>query len=338
MGKRIEWVDMAKAIGMIAVVTGHAIHPLVDQHPMMSTAFSAIYWWHMPLFFIISGFFLKPMTRDWTGTWAFIKRRIFPNVRTYLLAGGVLIIISHFLKTQTWQYTLMYFVRLLYGGQTLNHELSIFWYMTVYILTLIVVVAIITWVDSIPAQFFIVFMMYLAGMSYVHMGFFQFKYVPWDADIVLISSLYMLCGYYGFHYYTRLPHKPIVGLAILFVYAVLIVRKYQGVLRFSFYLKAHNIANSFLGAFIPLTLCLGVFILSDYMTQWGWFKWLLPLGWYSGMIMYSHKMIFDVVAKFSILDHWGIQIIAGLIAPILIALVWRYFKRWFNTHRTPSTT
>ncbi|WP_054761948.1 hypothetical protein [Secundilactobacillus collinoides] len=43
---------------MIAVVLGHAIHPLVAD-PKMSTAFSVIYWWHMPLFFIIGGFFLK---------------------------------------------------------------------------------------------------------------------------------------------------------------------------------------------------------------------------------------------------------------------------------------
>lgn len=338
MGKRIEWVDMAKAIGMIAVVSGHAIHPLVDQHPMMSTAFSAIYWWHMPLFFIISGFFLKPVEQGWIGVKTFLKRRIIPNVRTYLLAGGTLIIISHFLLSQTWKYTLFYFVRLVYGGATLNHELSIFWYMTVYILTLIVVITIITWVESIPAQFFITLMMYMSGMTYVHMNFFQFKYVPWDADIVLIASLYMLCGYYGFRYYTRLPHKPLIGLAILFVYAFLIVRKYQGVLRFSFYLKSHTIANSFLGAFIPLTLCLGVFILSDYMTQWGLFKFLLPIGWYSGMIMYSHKMIFDVVAKFGMLDHWWIQIIAGLIAPILIAIAWRYFKRWYGDHRVVSAT
>ncbi|MTV83324.1 acyltransferase family protein [Secundilactobacillus folii] len=338
MGKRIEWVDMAKAIGMIAVVTGHAIHPLVNQHPMMSTAFSAIYWWHMPLFFIISGFFLKPIQQGWQGFKAFLGKRIFPNVRTYLVAGGILILISHFLRAQTWKYTALYFVRLLYGGATLNHELSIFWYMTVYILTLVVVVAIISWVDSIPAQFFIVLMMYMSGMTYVHMHFFQFKYVPWDADIVLIASLYMLCGYYGFRYYSRLPHKPAIALSILLVYAILIVRKYQGVLRFSFYLKSHTIANSFLGAFIPLTLCLGVFILSDYMTRLGWFKFLLPIGWYSGVIMYSHKMFFDVIGKFPTINFWWTEVIFGLIAPIFVAVIWHFIKRWVGNLRQPPAT
>lgn len=333
MGKRIEWVDMAKAIGMIAVVSGHAIHPLVDEHPVMSTAFSAIYWWHMPLFFIISGFFLKPMSQNFKGLWAFIKRRIIPNVRMYLVAGVSLILISHFLKAQTWKYTLFYFVRLLYGGQTLNHELSIFWYMSVYILTLVVVVAIITWVESIPAQFFIVLMMYMSGMTYVHMSFFQFKYVPWDADLVLISSLYMLCGYYGFRYYSRLPHKALVLTAILGVYALLILRKYQGLLRFSFYMKAHNIANSYLSAFIPLTLCLGVFILSDYLTQLGWFSFLMPIGWYSGAIMYSHKMIFDLIGKFGI-QTWWLQVILGILLPIVMAIIWRYMKQWYSSKGT----
>lgn len=326
MGKRIEWVDMAKAIGMIAVVTGHAIHPLVEDSPAMSTMFSAIYWWHMPLFFIVGGFFLRPLEPNWAGVKHFLKRRIIPNVRMYLVAGGLLILASHFILAESWKYTLFYFVRLLYGGRTLNHELSIFWYMTVYIVTLLVVVMIITWVDSVPAQFFIVLMMYMAGMTYTHMSFFQYKYVPWDADIVLVAALYMLCGYYGFKYYPKIPHKALLTAAIVAMYAVLIVRKYQGMLRFSFYFKSHTIANSFLGAFIPLVLSLGVFLLSDFLTSARIFNWLMPLGVYSGAIMYMHKMIFDVVAKVDVFDHWWVQIIFGLTVPILLNILYRQFK------------
>lgn len=305
---------------MIAVVLGHAIHPLVAD-PKMSTLFSVIYWWHMPLFFIIGGFFLKPLTKTWAGFRAFFKKRIVPNLKSYFLAGSILILISHFIRGHSWKYTLFYFVRLVYGGRTLNHDLSIFWFMTVYILTVIVVELIITWVDSVPAQFFIAMTLYMTGMTYKHMEFFQYKYVPWDADIVLLTTLYMLCGYYGFKYYNKIPHKNYFIAATMAIYAILIIYKYRGILRFSLYLKSHNIANSFLGLFIPLIVCFMIFMISDWMMRvGGLFKWLLPFGWYSSAIMYMHKMVLDAVAMVPILNHWEIQWVAGLIIPVQIAM------------------
>ncbi len=38
--KRIEWIDIAKAYGIIAVVFGHAL--------ASGTTTNMIYWWHMP--------------------------------------------------------------------------------------------------------------------------------------------------------------------------------------------------------------------------------------------------------------------------------------------------
>nr|WP_260301170.1 acyltransferase family protein [Schleiferilactobacillus harbinensis] len=51
---RIAWVDIAKAIGILAVVLGHA-------YPHKDALYEVTYWWHMPLFFFIGGFFLKPL-------------------------------------------------------------------------------------------------------------------------------------------------------------------------------------------------------------------------------------------------------------------------------------
>lgn len=49
MNKNIEWVTFLKAFGIISVILGHIASPF--------TAF--IFSWHMPLFFMISGFFIK---------------------------------------------------------------------------------------------------------------------------------------------------------------------------------------------------------------------------------------------------------------------------------------
>ena len=51
MTKRIEWIDIAKGIGIILVVIGH-----ISQIEVLN---DIIYSFHMPLFFIISGYLYK---------------------------------------------------------------------------------------------------------------------------------------------------------------------------------------------------------------------------------------------------------------------------------------
>jgi len=48
--RRTHWVDTLKAFSILAVVVGHIATPLTGP----------IFAWHMPLFFFIAGFFLKP--------------------------------------------------------------------------------------------------------------------------------------------------------------------------------------------------------------------------------------------------------------------------------------
>ena len=51
MSKRIDYMDILKALAIIAVVIGHCDSP----HPL----YNFIYLYHMPLFFFISGYFYK---------------------------------------------------------------------------------------------------------------------------------------------------------------------------------------------------------------------------------------------------------------------------------------
>ena len=49
MQERIIWIDNLRVIGILAVILGHISSPLGNF----------IYSWHMPLFFLLAGFFLK---------------------------------------------------------------------------------------------------------------------------------------------------------------------------------------------------------------------------------------------------------------------------------------
>lgn len=66
MNKRIDTIDILKGITIILVVFGHAVQGIVDSNNLsLNTDFSSIYitkqviyGFHMPVFFIVSGFFL----------------------------------------------------------------------------------------------------------------------------------------------------------------------------------------------------------------------------------------------------------------------------------------
>jgi polysaccharide biosynthesis protein PslL len=48
--QREIWIDVAKGLGIITVVIGHSEIPFAKHY---------FYWFHMPLFFILSGYFLN---------------------------------------------------------------------------------------------------------------------------------------------------------------------------------------------------------------------------------------------------------------------------------------
>lgn len=78
MKERIEYIDVAKGITILLVVVGH-----VESAP--SPLRSLIYSFHMPLFFILSGFFFKK--GDVLGT---IKKMVPSLVIPYFLVGSVM--------------------------------------------------------------------------------------------------------------------------------------------------------------------------------------------------------------------------------------------------------
>ena len=57
MGQRIEWIDGVKALGIILMIFAHC--RIVYAIPYI---FNLIYFFHMPLFFIIAGIFFKPIS------------------------------------------------------------------------------------------------------------------------------------------------------------------------------------------------------------------------------------------------------------------------------------
>ncbi len=88
--KRIEWIDTTKAIGIFLVFYGHYIERMIHMEGGNGIAkfqFGFIYSFHMPMFFILSGFFAKKQSNKIEYAKKLFFQRIIP-----VLFFGVLFI------------------------------------------------------------------------------------------------------------------------------------------------------------------------------------------------------------------------------------------------------
>ncbi|MEM0951539.1 MAG: acyltransferase [Cyanobacteria bacterium P01_H01_bin.74] len=76
---RVAWVDLGKAIGIILVVFGHTWRGLqgaglIENQSLYSAIDAAVYLFHMPLFFLLSGIFFEKSIKKHGVQESFIKR------------------------------------------------------------------------------------------------------------------------------------------------------------------------------------------------------------------------------------------------------------------------
>jgi hypothetical protein len=112
MRERIPWIDIAKGIGIVFVVIGHNL-----THYRIYDINKYIYWFHMPLFFIISGLLHK---QD-AGQRAFIKSRFMHLMIPY---GAFLCL---FLLAGAKDYNSRQTINLFLGGA---YDVGIWWFVT----------------------------------------------------------------------------------------------------------------------------------------------------------------------------------------------------------------
>ncbi|KAA2311714.1 acyltransferase [Pseudooceanicola sediminis] len=97
-GGRIVWLDIGRAIGIVLVVYGHVVRGLFSSHiladPVWRQVDFAIYTFHMPLFFFLSGMNVRP-SREKPGFFARRARAIvLPYLVFSLLQGAVQVVLA----------------------------------------------------------------------------------------------------------------------------------------------------------------------------------------------------------------------------------------------------
>lgn len=104
MTERVDWVDNAKAIGILLVVYGHVARGLFEAGFIANVQLyklvdSIIYSFHMPLFFFLSGLFVvKTLNRKGTKGFVFSKvdTILYPYILWSILQGSVEFVLADY--------------------------------------------------------------------------------------------------------------------------------------------------------------------------------------------------------------------------------------------------
>ena len=313
--KRIEWIDIAKAIGIIAVVFGHAL--------VSGTTSQIIYWWHMPFFFILAGFFLKPISLK--KITAFFNKKIKTDLIIYFMTGIIMILLFGLLHNKDFHYLIDTLPKLLIGGRTLNNYTSTFWFINVYLLSITAVTLLITLVKNRWWQLGIVTAGILVGASYGQVPFQISGYtmLPWNLDGVLIAAFYTYIGYLFFHTNWKWIQKPAAIAGLTSLATLFIVLRLATDFRFKFSMKSHMIEssipqlNGLLIIVVPLVLSFAIMGISVLIAKIPRLTLLPLIGRHTMIIMYLHKAILDICGMANI-NNIVVSSLIAIAVPLMI--------------------
>lgn len=153
--KRVEWIDVAKGVGMILVIMGHCFNKETLLH-------NWIFSFHMPLFFVLSGYCFN--LRKYENAWSLIKEKnqtlIFPFVKFWILGLTVTLIIEEWRSDFSWKQLLID----MYSGYPSSLHITSTWYLIALFMCALVFYIIVKLGEWIKNKYFLWFCIVLSGI------------------------------------------------------------------------------------------------------------------------------------------------------------------------------
>lgn len=195
--ERVQYIDIAKAIAIFLVVLGHP--RAVEDY---GTVERFLYAFHMPLFFMMSGIFLKQKSHYNMQTWKnFFKKNLLGLFVPYIIWAAIYM-----------SFTYINVGKVMYGSWIVlrnTHSLSSLWFLPVLFMARTYQEAMmhIAWKfkwnpRKTAAVCAVIF--FIVGMVLPHNNTGDGIGMPWGFDIAFVASTFMIFGYLGRYWLEKL--------------------------------------------------------------------------------------------------------------------------------------
>ncbi len=340
LAKRVQYIDIAKGIGIVLVVMGQNDFALISPF-----AHKLIYSFHMPMFFFMSGMFFRPDVPFWSFLWNRFNRVLKPFLAILLLIYFASISFSkvslvmatrrllkamyangHYLDwVQLWflphLFAVSLFAYLFFKAVKSNQIYKVRW----VILTVIYIAGVFS------MNYFWPFKFNLLDREFVLYG------LPFSIDLVLVSGFFFIFGYELNKKQNDALFRNQLTLLLSGIALILLVWYFPQRIDFNtrqFDSLIINTIEALLGIIFILALS----------------KQFERIGWLSSLFSYiGQASLIILIFQVPIQDYWGqkllaltnnlpfsywISFLAGVIGPILInALLIRpnpIVREWFS--------
>jgi fucose 4-O-acetylase-like acetyltransferase len=252
-----EWVDNLKLFGIIFVILGHISSP--------PQAF--IFTWHMPLFFIISGFFIDVNQKPQQFIVSNSKRLLMPYLVFTLLALFAETFKRLLLGREPIDYFSEFYNMYIWmdGESLINTYAFVLWFLPTLFFARLVVFSLCKYVNNIAGQFVTVSLLF--ALSFL-------LDLPFSLDNALNSALFVYIGFKAFFYYKKGSHHSFVViyffLSVLILATIYIIYGLPGLdmARKNYSNIPANIVWSCLTVFVLSVLLDHINFKSDLMRSW----------------------------------------------------------------------
>jgi len=315
--ERETWLDVAKMIGILLVVYGHS-----TEGPKSITF---IYWFHMPLFFMISGYLFKPVNTI-SELKFYIKKlalRLLVPYCTYLILFSLYNVVLQ-LNASTFNLSnlLDEVGSLLIGGRFITGVHGVFWYVTCLFITQILFSLICLYFKKNSTRLLIITSCYLLAhfetIKLVHeFGKTTFNQIaiPWNMDVAFLAVFFLGLGFFIKKLISSIPNY--IGISC-FILSIIYMALYNlNKLDYHLSLKYLRYDHLFLDALIPITMTIAVFYLCQKISNIKMIQSCTLLGKESLTIMYIHIFANAVLSQF--FDYGPLfYTIIGIAVPLLL--------------------
>ncbi|MEH7613992.1 acyltransferase family protein, partial [Gottfriedia acidiceleris] len=311
--KRETWIDIAKGLGIILVVIGHSGNEFAHHY---------FFWFHMPLFFILSGYTFKTLkNKDELLKW--IKRRTLQLLVPYFSFGFIILFGINLINIITRNFDIKDLIkgilRLAYGGQMLGGEFAVFWFITCLLITQILFGLLTYFFKSLKSQMVIIGTIYIFAHFEIKLVTKLAIVVPWNMDVSLFALFYFAIGFYLKNNFNikRLFTKEYSILFCTFTF-VLVIADYYKLFNYRLDMKYHLYTNILLDLLIPTVITIAICAISFWLSKVPKMNFLSYLGVISLPVMYLHFPINIEIQKVVGNYDWLIFSIIGVVIPVLI--------------------
>jgi len=295
---KLNWINVSKGIGILSVVAGHTYEGEITRN---------IFIFHMPLFFFISGYLLKP-TKDYD---YFFNKKSKHLLVPYVFFLAILYPSFYGLPHLNIKEIAEYFYVPIMGGSMLNGALGVFWFVSCLFLTQ-------------QLMNYLIFNFHAKTMFVIVLIFFIVSFfntynkniwLPWNSHVLLAASPIYYIGYYS----RQVTLK--VNKIYIFILGFLILI-FSGMFPNNVYdMKFTNYGYPFITLFSSLILILNIKHFSLYISKYKHIeKCFSELGRASMIIMYLHLPFLLILKNYKI-ENNHIQFIVSIFSSYLCYLL-----------------